>query len=353
MRRCDVLVVGAGPAGSSAALAAAKGGARVLMVDRKKEAGVPVQCAEFIPIPVLQRCSEASGIICQSVTTMRTHLPDGEVVSMRSKGAICNRGRFDAYLAGRAVDAGAEVIRGASAFRLTNGVVLVNGGGVVWEIRPAVIVGADGPSSVVRQWMQLRRNDCVRGRQYLLPLGCKLETTEIYFHNQIPGGYGWLFPKGEVANVGIGVEPRYEKSSLSILKNFVNELHGNKILKDVKPLAVTGGLIPVGGPAKVWRGNIVLAGDAAGHCHPVSGAGIANAIFAGELAGEAAALAAGRHDVSFLAEYQEACRLFLDGSLKRAAGKREFLAPFWGKGAKRLSAALKKSWIAFEDYYQD
>ncbi len=345
--------MGAGPAGSSAALAAAREGARVLVVDRKKEVGTPVQCAEFIPLQVLQRYSRAAGIVCQGVSEMRTHLPNGEVISTRLRGAVCSRARFDKYMAGLAASAGAEIICGASAYRFRDGAVSVNLNGRVWKIRPLVIVGADGPTSIVRRWMGLGGPDCVRGRQYLLALARRLGTMEIFFNNEIPGGYGWVFPKGEVANVGIGVERSYGKSSLSVLYNFVKELHHKNIVKNARPLAVTGGLISVGGPAEIRRKNMVLAGDAAGHCHPVSGAGIANAIFAGELAGETAARAAARGNMSILAEYEEACRLFLDPGLKRAAGKRRSLSPLWGKGPQQLSAALKKNWIAFEDYYQD
>ncbi len=324
----------------------------MLVVDRKKEAGVPVQCAEFVPFPVLQKYGHAAGVVCQSVDEMRTHLPDGDIICTRSRGAVCNRDRFDKYLAGLAAGAGAEIIYGASASRCEDGVVSVNVPGRVWEAKPAVIVGADGPCSIVRRWMGLRANNCVRGRQHLLPLGLRLRTTEIYFSNGIPGGYGWVFPKGEVANVGVGVEPHHGESSLSVLSRFVEDLYSQNILMDVKPLSVTGGLIPVGGPSAVRRDNMILAGDAAGHCHPVSGAGVANAIFAGELAGEAAARAAAGK-MSLLAEYDDACRLFLDPGLKKAAGKRQSLSSFWGKGPRQLSAALKKNWIAFEAYYQD
>ena len=72
---CDILVVGAGPAGSAAALAAAQAGARVVMVDRRRVIGVPVQCAEYIPAMLLRDVPACSPAVVQSVRAMRTFVP--------------------------------------------------------------------------------------------------------------------------------------------------------------------------------------------------------------------------------------------------------------------------------------
>ena len=79
----DVLVVGLGPAGGSAALMAARAGLSVLGVEKKKQAGMPVQCAEFIPLPMSQYAPNVP-VRTQTISGMKTFLPSGEksIVSM-------------------------------------------------------------------------------------------------------------------------------------------------------------------------------------------------------------------------------------------------------------------------------
>ncbi len=352
MLECDVLVVGAGPAGSVAAAAAAGEGARVLMTEKKQQVGEPVQCAEHIPFQVAADFSIGGATVAQSVSTMRTHLPDGEIVNTPARGVILNRQLFDQHLAGLAVSAGARLLKGVRADSFQAGVaVFVTGSGQML-IRPKVIIGADGAASVVRRWMGLKKNRFVQARQHVLVLSRELDSTEVFFRNWIPGGYGWLFPKGKMANVGVGVERRWGTGPRQALSRLIEELRSAGLVKSSRPAAVTGGLIPVGGQQELVRGNILLAGDAAGHCHPVTGAGVPNAVFAGRLAGEAAAAAAAGH-MGALVEYEESCRLFLDDSLRRAVSNRKVLEPYWARDAHGLSKALRKGWIAFDGYYKN
>jgi flavin-dependent dehydrogenase len=111
----DVLVVGAGPAGSCAARAAALAGARVILVERRRQVGFPVQCAEFVPwqlghqVPIPARC------IAQTIGQMRTFLPDGTVVDKQAAGYVLDRALWDRYLAVLACQAGAELRTGWAA----------------------------------------------------------------------------------------------------------------------------------------------------------------------------------------------------------------------------------------------
>ncbi|MHB9052821.1 MAG: geranylgeranyl reductase family protein [Thermoleophilia bacterium] len=365
MRRCDVLVIGAGPAGSMAAAAAAAEGASVIMLDRKKEVGLPVQCAEYIPVQIATRFGLGREAVVQKVDSMNTHLPDGGVTETPFRGMICNRDRLDRRLAGLARDAGADLICGAKATGVDGNQVTVIESGRQSAIQAEVIVGADGPASAVRSWMGLDANEFVHARQYLLPLGRELDSTEIFFRKEIPGGYGWVFPKGDDANVGIGVDPGIGMDpGIGVdpggavrpgeaLEVFTRELLAMGLIRSVEPLARTGGLIPVGGQSKLWHENMILAGDAAGQCHPVTGAGVANAIFAGELAGAAAARAAAGRDREILGDYEDSCRLFLGDTLDLAVARRKYLLPFWTADAGELSEAIKKSWIAYDEYYED
>ncbi|MBE9592273.1 MAG: FAD-dependent oxidoreductase, partial [Proteobacteria bacterium] len=109
MLNYDVLIVGAGPAGSSAALEAAKNGADVLLIEKKKIIGQPVQCAEFIPKLLLNEIEISHDSIAQRIKGMRTYLPDGEIVESCSPGCMLNRSVFDNELAMKAADKGADV----------------------------------------------------------------------------------------------------------------------------------------------------------------------------------------------------------------------------------------------------
>jgi flavin-dependent dehydrogenase len=102
----DLLIIGAGPAGSSAARAAARGGARVLLIDKRRQIGVPVQCAEFVPQSTSRYLSFSSNCILQTIDTMVSFLPDGKFYEMKSPGYMLDRSLFDKELASAAILSG-------------------------------------------------------------------------------------------------------------------------------------------------------------------------------------------------------------------------------------------------------
>ncbi|MHB1390102.1 MAG: geranylgeranyl reductase family protein [Thermoleophilia bacterium] len=354
MPDCEVLVIGAGPAGSVAAAAAAREGADVILLERRRVVGQPVQCAEHLPLQTVREFGlGATDVVVQYIEAMRTHLPDGQVVVTPARGAICHRDRFDRHLAALAESAGARLMTGTRASGYDGGVVTAVAGEKQFQLRPAVIVGADGPCSRVRKWMGSGSNEFVNGGQHQLPLARELNTTEIFFRRYIPGGYGWLFPKGDMANVGVGVDRRFGVTPSRALKMLTAELIETGFLRANTATGATGGLIPVSGMTRVRMDNMILAGDAAGHCHPVTGAGVPSAIFAGRMAGEAAARAAAAGDPELLGEYEESCSLFIRDSWEQAVEKRRLLNHDWQKDDRELSRSLKKNWIAFKEYYED
>ena len=108
MVSCDILVVGAGPAGGATALAAASRGMRVLIVDRRQVVGVPVQCAEYIPAMLMGHLDLDKSFIVQQIRGMRTYLPDEPVTKTRAPGFTIDRELFDQALIQAASDVGAE-----------------------------------------------------------------------------------------------------------------------------------------------------------------------------------------------------------------------------------------------------
>ena len=283
---CDILVIGAGPAGSRAAQAAAEGGARVIVVEKKKRVGSLPHCAEFVPRLLGLEVDVPERARVQPVEGMETRLLDGEPIFTPGPGWILDRQVFDHHLAVQAVTAGAEVWAGTALKGWEDGRWVIQRGGQVAEVLAGAVIAADGAASRTARLAGWPAQDLMPGVQFQVPLAVPLTRTQVFLEPRFLGGYAWLFPKGEVANLGLGCRvqarpwQRLEELRLDLLDRAV-----------IQPgvLAVSAGAIPVGGVREeLVRDGVVLCGDAAGLTHPVTGAGIPQAVFSGYEAGLAA-----------------------------------------------------------------
>lgn len=348
---CDIAVIGLGPAGASAAAAAASQGLTVTGVDRKQRAGEPVQCAEFVPA-LLADETPVSGATVQAITAMHTFLetkPKHEQPGF--PGLIISRARFDAQLVERARDAGAAILLGRRVTRVTESGALLLSDGRTLNAR--LIIAADGPRSVVAAAVGRPNTRLVETRQITSPLLGPHDATDIFLSASLPGGYGWLFPKFPVANIGVGVEARFRGR----LKHELARLHARLVAAGRVGEAIhatTGGAIPVGGMcdpvARLGERPVLLAGDAAGLTNPITGAGIAAAVISGKLAGTAAALWA-RGQARALLDYREELSDLFAASLARALHRRAKLMAYHDAGAAPPLAAQRAAWIAYPDYW--
>jgi len=264
---------------------------------------------------------------------------------------LSDRAAFDRTLAEAAMRAGARCRFGARVRRVTHeGLVELSDGRA---IAAKVVIGADGPRSLAGQAIGRINTEHVETRQITVPLPSPYEATDIFLSCGIPGGYGWLFPKGEVANLGAGVDSAHRHR----LKRIVADLHAALVRSGRvgrKILGLTGGLIPVGGMlepvAMAGETLVLLAGDAAGLTNPVTGAGIAAAVHSGRLAGSAAAAhAAG--NAAAAADYENEMESLFKAALDRAARRRAELAAMLERRAIPGKAALRRSWIAYPEYW--
>ncbi len=305
-----VAVIGAGPAGSCAAEAAATTGAEVLLIDKKSEIGSPVQCGGFLPEAVELGALMPRARLPQALTEIperhilhrtglqRIYSPSGNYKQFDVAGRILDRRAFDRYLAARAARAGAAVLPATRA-RLEEGIVQLSGH-FCGKIRPKIIIGADGPHSIVSRAMGNPVQETGICLEYeMVDVNIDSQAAEMYFSaHYAPGGYAWIIPLGQdAANVGVGVRPSYlandeipgQKLPL-ILDRFIREhpIAAEK-LAGGEVLAVMRGPVPAGGtPGSIQKGNMLLAGDAAGHVMATSGGGIPLAMVAGRIAGEVA-----------------------------------------------------------------
>lgn len=348
--QCEVLVLGLGPAGASAAAEAARRGCKVIALDRKREPGRPVQCAEFVPAMLGSQVGELAFATRQRIAAMATFVED-EAPDLKPgfPGHMLDRAAFDAALVASAVQAGADCRFGAVVKRVfpTGEVELAKG----MKFRCRVVVGADGPRSLAGRAIGQVNTQVVETRQVTVPLRAPHAATDIFLSADIPGGYGWLFPKRELANLGAGVSPERKGK----LKAIVDRLHA-RLLKEGRVgseiVATTGGAIPVGGMlepvGRLEETLVLLAGDAAGLANPVTGAGIAAAVHSGRMAGECAAQVI-RHPEGSSAEalqYQEALEDLFKPSLDRALRRRRELLQ-----SNPTRPALRRGWIAYPEYW--
>jgi geranylgeranyl reductase family protein len=318
------------------------------MIDKRSQVGVPVQCAEHIPKPLAMEVPLSEEAVAQEVLGTETYIDWNKEAVTNAPGWILNRDEFDRDLARRATDDGARFLAGTRAIERTSNVVRVQQGGQEREIRCRVIIGADGPASTVGEWIGQRNEALVNALQSTVPLTKPLRYCQVYFVREFEGGYGWVFPKGELANVGVGVVSG-SANLRELLDGFLNRLSevGQVAGEEIRS---TAGLIPVGGPLDTVKGNTVLVGDAAGHTHAISGAGIPQAVICGKLAGRAAGKAALQNNMSILSDYETEWTMLYGSTLETARKRREDMERDWE--VSPFVDLIQRSWIAYKDYYR-
>lgn len=293
--RYDVVVVGCGPAGASAAAACAERGLSVLIIDRKRSVGVPLRSAGYVPARLRSRAWFDEACILQGVEGLRLFLPDGRTARAEVSGYILDRTRFDKTLTLRALECGADLANG-TVVGVSGHRVGFRRGGQEAEVEGRVIIGADGPRSAVGRAIGAPNVEWMVTAQAEVGLRVPFNTAEIWFDRQCAGGYMWFFPSGRTARAGVGVPAQHSGALRGLLSGLLGRLAGEGRIYREGVLGYSGGPVPVGGPpSPVQRGCVLLAGDAAGCADPVTGSGIYAAVLSGSLAGRMAseALAGG------------------------------------------------------------
>lgn len=304
--KIQVAVVGAGPAGSTAAEVAARLGAEVMLIDAKAEIGTPVQCGGFLPeahelralLPKAMLPAALADVparyVLHRTKIQRLYSPSGSCKEFAVDGRVIDRRAFDRHLAHLAARAGARICPATRAQAGLESIEL--SGHLRGAIRPEVIIAADGPHSGFSRLMGNsvgERGICLEYE--MVDVDIDSSAAEMYFGTRYaPGGYAWIIPLGpDSANVGIGVRASYlgREKLPQILDRFIwdHPIAGEK-LKRGEVLAVMRGTVPAGGmPESIRQGNVLLAGDSAGQVLATSGGGIPLAMVAGRVAGETAA----------------------------------------------------------------
>ena len=319
----DLVVIGAGPAGSSAARVAAQEGLKVLLLEKDKiprsklcGGGITpkvLRLFDFNLPPELIECSPKS---------TRTHVGNS-CYSYEAKNTLVymtSRARFDSYLTDKAVEAGAEVKDGSPVHRIDQTPSEVQVKTARGSFRSKLVIGADGmggpTASAARLYEHWKPEQVAYAIESEVHVGDRAVEdfigSQAYFDLYFgvsAAGYAWVFPKDDHLTVGVGCRLSKLRHARDLFDGFVKrvpELGGREI---PKPLAH---LIPLGGFARVpmVADRTMLAGDSAGFAEPLLGEGIYFSILGGQMAARVAAEAihVNRFDKSFLNEYERRCR---------------------------------------------
>lgn len=342
----DVLVIGAGPAGSSAAKHAALNGAEVILIDKKSEIGTPKRCAEGVSKEGLKKLKiePSSRWVTKELNGVRMIAPNGtsvwlneEKVKLPEAGYILERKVFDKHMAMDAARAGVKIMVKTLATGLRREgetlIVTVESLGEEFEVQAKIVIGADGPESRVGRWAGLKTTIKPKNMescaQYEMA-NVKMQdpnSIEFYFGSVAPGGYAWIFPKGDdIANVGLGIlTTETDKSAYQHLQEFVENCPATQ---NAQPVELNIGGDPVGGMLRnLVTDNFMIVGDAASQVNPLTGGGIIAAMEGGLYAGEAAAAAVrdGDYSAKKLAKYQERCEENIQSKFKRDLKVKDYL----------------------------
>jgi flavin-dependent dehydrogenase len=272
---------------------------------------------------------------------------------MKGPGYLLDRSIFDKELVASAVLSGAKISIETRAVGLSPEGLVVEQGSKKEVIRSRVFIGADGVHSFIARSVGRSPLKTIVGLQYEVVILEPQSQVDIFFHKDYEGGFAWLFPKGETANVGVGVIPKKTNLLQGLLDHFLDRLVVSRKLSSIEIVAKTGGSIPCGKPQQTVFGNTLLVGDAAGHAHPITGGGILNAVMGGEMAGRIAAEAIDRGDLRYLENYEMEWRETFGKTLSYGALKRELLEENWNKSEVDFEGLIRKTWVGFKEYYEE
>jgi geranylgeranyl reductase family protein len=356
MTHFDLMIVGAGPAGSFAAELLARGGAKVVLFDGRPE-GEPKACGGGVTAKALKAWPQLLNAVGRTITELDLYSPSSKRLhlALDEPFAIYSRIAFDCYLRDRARDAGARIvadkISARKAKRTDSGWKLKGDSRSDWT--GAVLIGADGANSGIAKMLAgpLPPSDMEVAFGYRAPLPANdLVPAVVAF---LPGwiGYAWAFPRPDHISFGIATtqdafkhEPlddllwrfmigyyrQCEGEKVNFWQVAANSGENTRINEHLRSTAERYAARIPGLAAKTWDNRKVcgedwaLLGDAAGFADPVTGEGIYYALRSAELFAEAYLSGDAR-------SYEEKWREDFGAELRRAAQmRRRFYGNFWG-----------------------
>jgi len=310
VKRSDVVIVGAGPAGSSAAYFLARSGVRVTLLDketfpRDKVCGDGISASSLRQLDRMGLGGRLDAEGAHAPSGIRLGAPNGDIAVVGAShcderdyifGRIMPRRKLDVVLIQAAVEAGAEFLDGVRAAGMSSeggsADVYVMNNGKRETLRGHVVIAADGTRGGFSSRIGLQSGPllCVAARMYVTGDDHSEGLLDMLFEPDIVPCYGWVFPVGDgMYNVGMGMTIEYagRRSLIERLETFLRT--NPRVLRRLSNCQVVGkprgfGLYAGFRPSQVYRERLLVAGDAAGLVSPLTGAGISRALISGEVA---------------------------------------------------------------------
>lgn len=300
---CDVLVIGAGPAGSSAARSAALNGSDVILIEKREKPG-KTECGEAIGsylIPYLPLALPKNQLIWKtkgmSFDTDNIHI---ERYGKLWEAYSINRGEFDYWLSKEAKRKGVKLFTNAELIDLHYNKNIVKKAIVKQdkkkiEICPKILIAADGTESIVSKILGLfnpKKDDIAEicSFEYKNVNNTNPDLEQIYLGEYINGGYGYIFPKSK-KSINIGVGSIFKQNLEKSFEEFCELPQIKKQIKNATVVKEKSGKVPViSFIDKKYVGNVLLSGDAACQNFKPYAEGILPGIICGDICGKTASL---------------------------------------------------------------
>lgn len=359
----DVIVIGAGPAGLSAAQVLSENGVNFRLFSRERIPGIDKSCGGFVPARMMSEFGMQPFEGCYAINSVRMKFPGMDPVRVDFEspaGYDVARERLGEVLLDR-VEGWKESI--SLETKVSN--IIIDGSGCHVTVETPngrdaedakLLIDCSGanPVSIRHGYVRSRipNSQMGYGRQYIVERGPETEQYDnvidfFYGHEYSPGGYAWLYPRSDIAVIGTGglvCRVRDDPTPLDeYLHRFMDhvvigeQLGGSRVIRKDAALMPLAGIV-----TPSYSDRVMLAGDAAGHCSPLSGEGIYYSMVGGACAGEVAAHAVKEGDFSekSLARYEKMWRSRIGSDLRWGAWLQDRLL---NGGSSSLGSSLLRS----------
>ena len=318
MKTYDVAVVGAGPIGSTFARYVADEGYKVVMFERKRKVGVPLQCAGLLGKKIRDLNILPDEYILNEVYGAFLHSPSNNVLKVSKNNPeayVIDRVGYDKFLADQAVDSGVELLLNhrVSGLDIKTGKIRVNN--LDKSYNAEVIIGADGHASGVSEKIN-PRSKSIMAAQYLIDMEKDVFDTDnvhLYANANISPGFLWIIPvSNSMARIGLFANMDYNGLN-RVLKEFIqdNGYINASILKKYH------GFIPIYDSKKdLVKDRTLLLGDAASQVKPTTGGGLMIGFECAKMASNTVSKALDMKDYTILKEYVNVFKKRFKGELK-------------------------------------
>ena len=289
----DVIVIGSGPAGSSAAYELARSGIKVLVVEKEKlpryktcGGGVVYRAARLLPFSIVESKNKSFNSAEINDHESKLHF---NVKRNKPIVEMIMRADFDYHILSRAVEEGAEVKDGMEVkkiFNLENEVELIIN---EKSYHTKFVIAADGATGIATKSLGLVNKLKVPALECEIfghSLFKRFKDSVRFDYGIVPHGYAWVFPKAAHLSVGIAVMKKSGTSLHNLLSKYLRALNINQ--EEIEEMDKHGFMIPLySGKNKLSSGRVLIVGDALGLADPITAEGISYAIESGQFAARA------------------------------------------------------------------